>query len=57
MLIVNGFDVSVWLGLLCIVLSSAVFLLNVNMWRVFFELIIVLFCIAKHVRDVSDKLA
>jgi uncharacterized membrane protein len=54
--IIGGFEVSSAMGLLILVLSTILFLLSVILVRVYLELIIVMFRIAEHVRDISNKL-
>jgi hypothetical protein len=54
-LIVAGFQESAGLGILALVLSPVAFLLYMILGRVYCEMMIVLFRIAEHVRDIATK--
>lgn len=53
--IVAGFGRSTGLGILALVLSPVAFFLCLILGRVYCELVIVLFRIAEHVRDIANR--
>lgn len=54
--IISGFEKSVTLGVISIILAPILFLLYVLFLRVLLETIVVVFRIGEHVRDISNRL-
>jgi hypothetical protein len=53
--IVAGFKVKLTAGIIAIVLSPIVFLLYITVFRIWLEILVVVFRIADHVRDIAKK--
>jgi len=53
--IVSGFRLSVAMGILYILLSPVIFLLNVILARIWLEIVIVIFRIAENTQKIAEK--